>query len=42
MHTIAESVESDEAVFALRALGVELAQGFYLGRPAPLETEATP
>jgi PAS domain S-box-containing protein len=34
--TIAEGVEDDETLELLRAYGVDLAQGFLLGRPAPL------
>jgi EAL domain-containing protein (putative c-di-GMP-specific phosphodiesterase class I) len=33
--TIAEFVENEAIVAALRDLGVHLGQGFYLGRPAP-------
>jgi len=35
--TIAEGVEDSETLDLLREYGVELAQGFYLGRPQPLE-----
>ncbi len=35
--TVAEFVGDDETVRTLRRLGVELGQGFHLGRPAPLE-----
>ena len=34
LHTIAEGVENEQTLAALRELGVELAQGFHLGRPA--------
>jgi diguanylate cyclase (GGDEF)-like protein/PAS domain S-box-containing protein len=34
--TIAESVESEAAAIALREIGVDYAQGFWLGMPAPL------
>jgi diguanylate cyclase (GGDEF)-like protein/PAS domain S-box-containing protein len=34
--TIAEYVGDDETVELLRALGVDYAQGFHIGRPAPL------
>jgi len=34
--TIAEFVENERVLEALRALGVDHAQGYYLGRPAPL------
>jgi len=33
--TIAEGVEDEETLVALDALGVDFAQGFYVGRPAP-------
>lgn len=36
--TIAEGVEDGETLELLRECGVDAAQGFYLGRPAPLET----
>jgi EAL domain-containing protein (putative c-di-GMP-specific phosphodiesterase class I) len=36
MHTIAVGVEDDDAMFALRALGVDRAQGYHVGRPQPL------
>lgn len=35
--TIAEYVGDDETVELLRTLGVDYAQGFHVGRPAPLE-----
>ncbi|MGH2673500.1 MAG: EAL domain-containing protein [Actinomycetota bacterium] len=34
---VAEGIETREEHAALRALGVTLGQGYYLGRPAPLE-----
>jgi PAS domain S-box-containing protein len=34
--TVAEGVEDEETFRLLRDIGVDLAQGFYLGRPAPL------
>jgi diguanylate cyclase (GGDEF)-like protein/PAS domain S-box-containing protein len=37
MRTIAEGVEDPAALALLREYGVDFAQGFYLGRPAPLE-----
>ncbi len=37
IETIAEGVESAEALAKLRELGVDYAQGFLLGRPRPLE-----
>ena len=36
--TIAEGVENSETLDLLREYGVDLAQGFYLGRPQPLES----
>ena len=39
--TIAEGVEDDETLTLLSESGVDFAQGYHLGRPAPLtETEA--
>jgi EAL domain-containing protein (putative c-di-GMP-specific phosphodiesterase class I) len=34
--TIAESVENGETIVILKKIGVDYAQGFYLGRPAPV------
>jgi PAS domain S-box-containing protein len=39
LRTIAEGVEDQETVNLLRAFGVDHAQGFHLGRPAPLAVE---
>ena len=36
--TIAEGVENSETLDLLREYGVDFAQGFYLGRPQPLES----
>ena len=36
--TIAEGVENSETLDLLREYGVDLAQGFYLGRPQPLKS----
>jgi len=36
MHTIAEFVESDDALAKLREAGVDYAQGFGVGRPGPI------
>jgi PAS domain S-box-containing protein len=36
IQTIAEGVESEEIAELLRALGVDYAQGYHFGRPAPL------
>jgi EAL domain-containing protein (putative c-di-GMP-specific phosphodiesterase class I) len=35
--TIAEGVEDSETLFLLKDCGVDYAQGFLLGRPAPIE-----
>jgi EAL domain-containing protein (putative c-di-GMP-specific phosphodiesterase class I) len=35
--TVAEFVESDEILKALREIGVDYAQGYAIGRPAPFE-----
>ncbi|RMG29146.1 MAG: EAL domain-containing protein [Gammaproteobacteria bacterium] len=37
MRTIAEFVETEAARIALRALGVDYLQGYYIGRPQPLD-----
>jgi len=34
--TVAECVENDETLVLLREMGVDLAQGNYLGRPEPV------
>lgn len=36
LQTVAEGVEDQAALEMLRELGIDMAQGFYLGRPAPL------
>ena len=36
--TIAEWVEDTTTLDALRALGVDWAQGFHIARPAPIDT----
>jgi EAL domain-containing protein (putative c-di-GMP-specific phosphodiesterase class I) len=36
LRTIAEGVEDQATLDLLRELGVDLAQGFFLGRPAPI------
>lgn len=36
LQTIAEGVEDEATLFLLRDVGVDYAQGFHLGRPAPL------
>ena len=35
--TVAESVSDEETIQVLRRQGVDYAQGFYVGRPAPLQ-----
>jgi EAL domain-containing protein (putative c-di-GMP-specific phosphodiesterase class I) len=40
--TIAEFVESDGVVAALRKIGVDYAQGYAIGKPAPFETMVLP
>ena len=37
LHTVAEGVETEGQLRALRDLGCEFAQGFYIGRPVPPE-----
>ena len=37
VQTVGEGVETDEQITSLRALGASLAQGYLLGRPAPLQ-----
>ena len=37
MKTVAEFVENAETVEFLRAYGVDFAQGYHVGRPAPIE-----
>jgi EAL domain-containing protein (putative c-di-GMP-specific phosphodiesterase class I)/ketosteroid isomerase-like protein len=41
MRSVAEGVENAETLADLESLGVDLAQGFYLGAPAPMD-EAAP
>lgn len=40
IRTLAEGVESVEEAAVCREIGFELGQGFYLGRPAPLQSPA--
>jgi len=42
--TVAKSVENEENMVALRKLGIDFVQGYYLGRPAPVDEmfKATP
>ncbi len=42
IQTIAEFVESAEIVDVLRDIGVDYAQGFWTGRPAPMESISVP
>ncbi|MFW6021879.1 MAG: GGDEF domain-containing phosphodiesterase, partial [Guyparkeria sp.] len=42
IHTVAEFVESDEVLEQVRALGIDYAQGFLIGKPAPSPTEYLP
>jgi EAL domain-containing protein (putative c-di-GMP-specific phosphodiesterase class I) len=39
IQTIAEFVEDEAILEKLRALGVNYAQGYWVGRPAPLELQ---
>ena len=39
LETIAECVENEAVFEAVRAAGIDYAQGFWLARPAPLEPE---
>ena len=36
IQVVAEGIETEEQLIALRGCGVELAQGFLLGRPVPI------
>lgn len=40
--TVAEGVENEADLEAVRELGVNLAQGYHLGRPAPVAMQETP
>ena len=40
--TVAEGVEDEEALAAVRGCGVDLAQGYLVGRPAPLDILTPP
>lgn len=40
IHLVAEGIETDAELRALKSLGVELGQGFLLGRPQPAGVEA--
>ena len=37
--TIAEFVEDEETLQLLEVLGVDFAQGYHIGRPAPLQPQ---
>jgi diguanylate cyclase (GGDEF)-like protein/PAS domain S-box-containing protein len=37
LETVAEEVDTEDALATIAELGVDLAQGYHLGRPAPLE-----
>jgi EAL domain-containing protein (putative c-di-GMP-specific phosphodiesterase class I) len=39
MTTVAEGVEDERTLELVREMGVDLAQGYYVGRPRPLEIE---
>jgi PAS domain S-box-containing protein len=41
LHTVAEGVEDRETLDELRALGVDMAQGYFISRPRPIEETAT-
>lgn len=41
LQTVAEGVEDAEALQLLREIGVDLAQGYHIARPGPLEAEPT-
>ena len=41
VHVLVEGVETKQQVDLLKRLGVNTMQGYYLGRPAPLETSQT-
>jgi len=40
MRTVAQSVESDDALATLRAIGFDYAQGFAIGKPGPISETA--
>jgi diguanylate cyclase (GGDEF)-like protein/PAS domain S-box-containing protein len=40
--TVAEGVEDEETLATVRELGVDYAQGFYLGRPEPTNVDRSP
>ena len=41
LRTIAEGVEDQQTLDRLRTEGVDYAQGFHIGRPAPTEQQTT-
>ena len=42
MSTVAEFVESEQVRLLLKEMGVDMGQGYHLGRPAPLAARPTP
>ena len=42
LHAVAEGVEDDAQLEAVRACGVDLVQGYHLGAPAPWEPAVLP
>lgn len=42
LKTVAEGVEDADTFEMLRALGVDFAQGYYIGRPQPMSLDALP
>jgi EAL domain-containing protein (putative c-di-GMP-specific phosphodiesterase class I) len=42
LKTVGEGVEDEASLNLLRKIGVDYAQGFHIGRPAPLETTNPP
>jgi hypothetical protein len=42
LKTIGEGVEDQQTLDLLREFGVDYAQGYHIGRPAPLENESPP
>jgi PAS domain S-box-containing protein len=42
LHTVAEGVEDTETLAKVREIGVDLAQGYWIGRPMPVRSGAEP
>jgi EAL domain-containing protein (putative c-di-GMP-specific phosphodiesterase class I) len=42
IETIAEGVEDEATLEELREMGVDYAQGYWIGRPEPLPSSSTP